>query len=124
MFKDSSVFRYFSVTPTNLSLVSKNINPENFLWKAKQEFPCQSLESFSEEYYNMENKVLDFQFGPVCTNQTCPNYSVGSEQDEAEKSSMTDGIHQNGATVKNVKRYQPVKNACVVKKFRQLMHFI
>ena len=82
------------------------------MWKANQEFPSQSLESFSEEYYNMENKVLDFQFGPVCTNQTCLNYSVGSKQDEAEKSSMTDGIHQNGGTVKNVKRYQPVKNAC------------
>ena len=32
----------------------------------------------------MENKILDFQFGPVCANQTRPNYSVGSEQDEAE----------------------------------------
>ena len=75
------------------------------MWKGKQEFPCQSLESLSEEYYNMGNKVLDFQFGAICTNQTRPNYSVGSEQDEAEKSSMTDGIHQNGASVKNVKRY-------------------
>ena len=38
-----------------------------------------------------------------------------------QKSSMTDGVHQNGATGKNVKRYQPVKNACheiqVVKAF-------
>ena len=50
---------------------------------AKQEFPCQSLKSFSGEYY-MENKILDFQFGPVCANQTPPNYSVGREQDEAE----------------------------------------
>ena len=41
-----------------------------------------------------------------------------------QKSSITDGVHQNGATVKNVKRYQPVKNACAVKKFRQLWHFI
>ena len=64
--------------------IRKNINPENFLWNAKQEFPCQSLESFSEECYNMENKFLDFQFGPVCANQTHPNYSGGSEQDEAE----------------------------------------
>ena len=24
---------------------------------------------------------------------------------------MTDGVHQNGATGKNMKRYQPVKNA-------------
>ena len=32
----------------------------------------------------MENRILDFQFGPKCANQTRPNYSVGSEQDEAE----------------------------------------
>ena len=48
------------------------INPENFLRNAKQ------------EYYNMKNKMLDFQFGPVCANQIRPNCSVGSEQDEAE----------------------------------------
>ena len=41
-----------------------------------------------------------------------------------QKSSVTNGVHQNGATVKNVKRYQPVKNACAVMKFRQLRHFI
>ena len=40
-----------------------------------------------------------------------------------QKSSMNDGVHQNGGTVKNVKRCQPVKNACVTK-FRQLRHFI
>ena len=61
----------------------RKINPD-FLRNTKQEFPCQSLESFSGEYYNMENKILDFQFGPVCANQICPNCSVGSEQDEAE----------------------------------------
>ena len=72
----------------------------------------------------MENKILDFQFGPVCANQTRPNYSVGSESKMKQKSSMTDGVHQNGATVKNAKRYQPVKNACVVMKFKQLQHFI
>ena len=49
-----------------------------------REFLCQSLESFSAEYYKIEIKILDFQFGPVCANQTCPNYCVGSEQDEAE----------------------------------------
>ena len=124
MFKDSSVFRYFSVTLTNLFLLRKNINPENFLRDAKQEFLCQSLESFSEEYYSMENKILDFQFGPVCANQTRSNYSAGSESKMKQKSSLTDGVHQNGATVKNVRRYQPVKNACAVTKFRQLMHFI
>ena len=124
MFKDSSVFRYFSVTPTNLFLLRKNINPKNFLRNAKQESPCQSLESFSAEYYNMENKILDFQFGPMCANQTLPNYSVGSESKMKQKSSMTNGVHKTGATVKNVKRYKPVKNACPVTKFKQLMHFI
>ena len=64
--------------------IRKNINPENFLRNAKQEFPYQSLESFSGEYYNIENEILDFQFGAVCANQTRPNYSVRSEQDEAE----------------------------------------
>ena len=64
--------------------IRKNINPKNVLWNAKQEFPYQNLESFSGEYYKMEKKIVNFQFGPVCTNQTCPNYKVGSDQDEAE----------------------------------------
>ena len=62
----------------------RKINPKSFLRNAKQEFPCQRLESFSGEYYNMEYKILDLQFRPVCTNQIRPNYSVGSEEDEAE----------------------------------------
>ena len=41
-----------------------------------------------------------------------------------QKSSVTDVVHQNGATVKNVRRCQPVKNVCAVMKFRQLRHFI
>ena len=51
---------------------------------AKQEFLYQSLESFSREYYNMENKIFGFQFEPVCVKKSRPNYSVGSDQDEAE----------------------------------------
>ena len=34
---------------TTLEQNKKNINPKNFLRNAKQEFPCQSLESFSRE---------------------------------------------------------------------------
>ena len=64
--------------------IRKNINPENFLRNAKQEFPCPRVESFSGEYCNMENKILDFQFEPVCAKQTHPNCSVGSDQGEAE----------------------------------------
>ena len=36
---------------------------------------------------------------------------------------MTDGVHQNGATGKIVKRYQPVKNACVTKFRKVVMAF-
>ena len=42
------------------------------------------FESFSREFDNMVNKILGFQFEAVYTKQTCPNYSVGSNQDEAE----------------------------------------
>ena len=92
---------------------------------AKQEFPCQSLESFSGEYYNMENKILDFWFGPVlCAPTKLAQITALEATKMKQKSSLTNGVHQNGAPVKNVKRYQPVKNACAVTKFRQLMHFI
>ena len=59
--------------------IRKNINPDNFLRNAKQEFSCQRLESFSGEYYNIENEILEFQFGTVCANQVRSNYSVGLE---------------------------------------------
>ena len=71
----------------------------------------------------MENKILDFQFGPVYANQTRQNYSVGSHQDEAEiqcdRSSTPEWCN-----CENKKRYQPFKNACAVMKFRQLRHLI
>ena len=41
-----------------------------------------------------------------------------------QKPSMTDGVLKNGVTVKAVKNCQPVKNACVVRKFGQLRRFI
>ena len=64
--------------------IRKNINPDNFWRNSKQEFPCQNLESFSGEYYNIENEIFDLQIETVCTNQTHPNYSVGNKQDEAQ----------------------------------------
>ena len=70
---------YYTITK-----LGNTFKPRKLLRNAKQELPCQSLESFSGEYYNMENKTLSFQFGPVCTNQTSPNHSVGSDQDETE----------------------------------------
>ena len=74
---------YYKRTKLGIN-INPTTGPRNFLRNAKQEFPCRSLESFSGQYYNMENKILDFQFGPVCANQTRPNYSVGSDQDEVE----------------------------------------
>ena len=73
--------------------IRKNINPKTFLQNAKQEWPCQSLESFSGVYCNMENKIIDFQFEPVLESTKVK-----------QKSSMTDGVLKNGATVKAVKR--------------------
>ena len=70
----------------------------------------------------MDNKILDFQFEPVCAKLT--QITVLESTKMKQKSSMTNGVHKNGATVKNVKRCQPVKNACAVTKFRQLRHFI
>ena len=32
----------------------------------------------------MENKISGFQFEPMCAKKTRPNYSVGSDEDEAE----------------------------------------
>ena len=89
---------------------------------ATQEFLCQTLGSFFGEYYNMENKILDFQFGPVCAKLA--QITVLEATKMRQKSSMTDGVHKNGAPVKNKKRRQPIKNACAVTKFRQLRHFI
>ena len=88
--KRQKVFRRLGFALTNFwttiheKKIRKNIDPENFVRNVKQEFPYQSLESFSGEYYNMETKIFGFQFGPLCANQTHPNYTVGSEQDEAE----------------------------------------
>ena len=66
----------------------------------------------------MENKILNCQFEPMCAKQTRPNTKI------KQKSSMTNGVHKNGATVQNVKRCQPVKNECAVTEVWQLRHFV
>ena len=86
--------------------IRKNINLKNFLQNANQ------------EYYS----ILDFQFEPVCTELA--QITVLEATKMKQKSSMTDGAHKNGATVKNMKRGQPVTNAYTVTKFQQLKHFI
>ena len=69
----------------------------------------------------MENKTLDLD---LCAPAKLAQITVLEASKMKQKSSMADGVRQNGATVKNVKRYQLVKNACAVTKFRQLRHFI
>ena len=86
--------------------IRKNINPKNFLRNTKQ------------EYYNMENKVLNFQSEPVCA--TLTQIAVLEATKMKQKSSMTDGAYKNGETVKNVKRGQPVKNVCTVIKIPEV----
>ena len=48
--------------------IRKNITPKTF---------C------ATQSKNFHAKILDFQFDPVCVKRTRPNYSVGSDQDEA-----------------------------------------
>ena len=79
----------------------------------KQEFPCQSLESFSGDY-NMENKILNYSLD-LCVPTKLTQITVLEASKMKQKSSVTNGVHQNGATVKNVKMYRPVKNVCAVK---------
>ena len=76
--------------------IRKNINPKNILQNAKQ------------KHCNMKYKILDFQLEPVCAKLT---QITGLEATKMkQRSSMTDGAHKNGATVKNLKRGQPVEN--------------
>ena len=79
--------------------IKKNMNLQNVLRNAKQEFSCKSLENFSGEYYSLGNKILDFQFEPVCAKQTCPNYKkLPRKQPRKQKSSITNGVHIEAAT--------------------------
>ena len=79
--------------------IKKNINLQNILQNAKQESSCKSLENFSGEYYSLGNKILDFQFEPMCTKQTCPNYKkLPRKQSRKQKSSITNGVHIEAAT--------------------------
>ena len=75
-----------------------NINPENFLRNVSQEFPCQSLESFPREYYNMEKKSLTSSLH-LCVPSKLAQITVLEVTKMKQKSSMTNGVQKNGATV-------------------------
>ena len=52
----------------------------------------------------------------LCAPNKLAQITVWKATKMKQKSSMTDGAHKNSATVKNVKRYRPVKNACAITK--------
>ena len=93
------------------------INPKNFLRNAKQEFPCQIWKVSPENTTTWKIKSSTSSLD-LCAPTKFPQIAVLVASKMKQKSSMSDGVHQNGATGKNVKRYQPVKNACAVTKFR------
>ena len=84
------------------------------MWNANQEFQCQSLEIPLENTTTWKIKPSTSSLD-LCVPAKLVQITVLKASKMKQKSSMTDGVHQNGATVKNVKRYQPVKNACVTK---------
>ena len=69
---------------THENKIKKNINPEGFLLNIKLVIPRRSLENFYGEYYNMKDKILGFQFEPVCVKRTHLSYSDRSDLDRAE----------------------------------------
>ena len=71
--------------------------------KAKQEFPYQSLESFSGENYNIENKSSTSSLN-LCAPNKLSQITVLEATKRKQKSFMTDGVHKSGATLKNVKK--------------------
>ena len=89
---------------------SKNFNAK--VWKV-------SLQNTTTWKIKPSTSSLD-----LCAAAKLAQITVLEASKEKLKSSMINGVHQNGATVKNVKRYQPVKNVCAVTKFRNLRHFI
>ena len=71
----------------------------------------------------MENKILNSSLD-LCVPTKLNQITALEASTMKQESSVTDGVHQNSATMKNVKRYQPVKNGCAVTKFSQLRHFV
>ena len=87
--------------------IRKNINPKDFLWNAKQECPCQSLESFSIAWKIKSTLTC------VCQTNS-PNLQCWKWPRWSRNPCMTDWVHKNGAPVKKVKRCQlPTSAECM-----------
>ena len=70
----------------------------------------------------MENKILDFWFGPVFCGPTKLAQITALEATKIEAEIQYD--RWSTPECEKCEIYQPVKNVCSVTKFRQLMHFI
>ena len=105
--------------------IRKNINPKKFCRMQSKNFHAKVSNVALENTTTWKIKSSTSGFGPVlCAPTKLAQITAFEATKMKQKSSMTNEVHQNGAPVKNVKRYQPVKNASAVTKFRQLMHFI
>ena len=77
---------------------------------------------------SLENTTWKIKSSTSSLNLCAPNklaqITVLQATKVKQKSSMTNGVNKDDATVKNVKRCQPVKNACAAITFQQLRHLI
>ena len=116
--KRQRVFRRFGFALSNFGTtvyykIRKN-NPRKFCRTQSKNFHAKvwkvSLENTTTWKIKSSTSYLD-----LCAPTKIAQTSVLVASQTKQKSSMTYGVHQNSATGKNMKRYEPVKNACVTK---------
>ena len=98
---------YIHVYVPQENKIRMNINPEDFLQKVKQEFPCQNLKVSPENLTTWLIKSLASSL-KLCTPNRLAQITVLEATKMKQKSSVADWVYKNGATVKNLKRCQPV----------------
>ena len=97
--------------------------PKTFCGTQSKNFHAKVWKVYLENTTTWKIKYLTCNLD-LCAPTKLAQITVLEASKMKQKSNMTDGVHHNGATVKNVKRYQPVKTVCAVTKFRQFRHFI
>ena len=127
--KRQKVFRHLGFALNNFwttvyytrTKLGKTLTPETFCGTQSKNFHAKVLKVSLENTTTWKIKSLTFSLDLLCVPTKLTQITVLEASKMKQKSSMTDRVHQNSATVKNVKRYQRVKNACAVTK---LKHFI
>ena len=79
--------------------LGKKINPKNFLQNTKQEFPGKVWKVSLENTTTWKIKSLTSSLD-LCVPAKLTQITVLEKSKMKQKSSMTDGVHQNGATEK------------------------